>query len=37
MTALWLPGGPLLDSLESDALDDLNPPPDPPTDPWSAP
>lgn len=33
--ALWLPGGPFLDSAEVYALDDIHPTPDPPTDPWS--
>jgi hypothetical protein len=34
VTPLWLPGGPLLDSLEAAALDDLTPPLDPDSDPW---
>lgn len=31
---LWLPGRPLLDSREADALDDLAPTPRPVLDPW---
>ena len=36
MTALWLPGRLFLDSAEAFALDDLNPPPPQPADPWAA-
>lgn len=32
--SLWLPGRPFIDSVEAYALDDLQPTPDPPTDPW---
>lgn len=35
MPDLWLPGRPLLDSAEADALDTLTPPPAPETDPWA--
>jgi hypothetical protein len=34
MTALWLPGRPLLDSREAWALGDLAPAPPVDTDPW---
>lgn len=37
MTALWLPGRPLLDSQEADALEDLTPAPTLPADPWETP
>ena len=37
MTVLWLPGRPLHSSDEAGALDDLNPPPPLPADPWKGP
>ena len=37
MTLLWIPGRPLMDSTEAGALDDLDPQPPPPRDPWKEP
>lgn len=34
MHDLWRPGCPLLDSIEADALTELDPPPPPTPDPW---
>jgi len=35
VTTLWLPGAPLVDSVEAWALDDLAPPPPADPDPWA--